>query len=146
MKARVKATGEIIELSDLEYDVYGNDYLRTELETTDEPDYWDKLYHQAAIAAMQGMLSNNDYIERFTAHTIDGISCKDDLARCAKDYATALVNKLKEDKIMKYTHSKIENLYLYLYPFGIEFNSKPSLFMRFILWMVGFKKYKEEEK
>lgn len=43
-----------------------------------------------------------------------------------------------------YTHKKIENLYLY--PFGIEFNSKPSLFIRFILWMVGFKKYKEEEK
>ena len=45
---------------------------------------------------------------------------------------------------MRYTHNKIENLYLY--PFGIEFNSKPSLFMRFILWMAGFKKYKEEEK
>jgi hypothetical protein len=43
-----------------------------------------------------------------------------------------------------YTHSKIENLYLY--PFVIEFNSKPSLFMRFILWIVGFKEYKEREK
>lgn len=45
---------------------------------------------------------------------------------------------------MKYTHSKIETLYVY--PFVIEFNSKPSLFMRFILWMVGFKKYKEESQ
>jgi hypothetical protein len=58
MKARVKATGEIIELSDLEYDVYGNDYLKTELEITDEPDYWEKLKHQYAGMAMQGILAN----------------------------------------------------------------------------------------
>ena len=39
---------------------------------------------------------------------------------------------------IKYTHEKIENIYLY--PFGIEFNNKPSLIWRFILWVLGFKK------
>lgn len=45
---------------------------------------------------------------------------------------------------MKYINKKIENLYLY--PFGIELNSKPSLITRVILWILGFKKYKEEQK
>ena len=43
-----------------------------------------------------------------------------------------------------YSNDKIENLYLY--PFVVEFNSKPSLVMRFLLWVLGFKKYKEEQK
>ena len=43
---------------------------------------------------------------------------------------------------IRYTHEKIENLYLY--PFGVEFNSKPSLFMMIVLWILGFKKYKEK--
>ena len=45
---------------------------------------------------------------------------------------------------IRYTYEKIENLYLY--PFIVEFNSKPSLFMRFMLWILGFKKYKEEQQ
>jgi hypothetical protein len=97
MKARVKATGEIIELCNMEFDEDGNEYYREELELIDEPDYWEKLKHQYAGMAMQGMLSNSDYIERFTAHTIDGISDEDDIAKYAKDYATALVNRLKEE-------------------------------------------------
>lgn len=116
MKARVKATGEIVEV--IRRIVQGRDYLEYvwyyraedryfkeyELEFNindlpkDEPYYWEKLHHQAAIAAMQGMLGNNDYIERFTVHSIDGISLADDLARCAKDYATALIDKLKEEE------------------------------------------------
>ena len=42
-----------------------------------------------------------------------------------------------------YSNKNIKNLYLN--PFGIEFNSKPSLFMKFILWMVGFKRYEEDK-
>ena len=64
----------------------------------EQPDYWEKLKHQYAGMAMQGMLSNSDYIDRFTAHTIDGISDEDDIAKYAKDYATALVNRFKEEE------------------------------------------------
>ena len=67
MKARVKATGEIVEV---ELSHYIGDvawyitkchasYSENELEFIDEPeDYWTRLEHQAAIAAMQGILSN----------------------------------------------------------------------------------------
>lgn len=126
MKARVKATGEIIDVepepyiandrwdigirfTDNDDNIYRENQLDfedfTQGETDvkekslpkDEPDYWEKLKHQYAGMAMQGMLSNSDYIERFTAHTIDGISFEDDLARYAKNYATALVNILKNE-------------------------------------------------
>ena len=104
MKARVKATGEYIEVAPSIYDkgcYDGNDgYTYTEeslIMFENEPDYWTKLHHQAAIAAMQGMLSNSDYIERFTAHTVDGIACVDSLTSYANDYATALVNRLEEE-------------------------------------------------
>ena len=48
MKARVKATGEIIELCNMEYDEKGDEYYRDELELIEdfEPDYWGKLKHQ----------------------------------------------------------------------------------------------------
>ena len=111
MKARVKATGEVIEISEdcsrLYAENYDKSYNLNELEfldakeksfPKDEPDYWEKLKHQAAIAAMRGILSNSDYIERFTAHTVDGISCVDSLTSYANDYATALVEKLKNEK------------------------------------------------
>ena len=105
MKARVKATGEFIEVVPSIYtkgDYDGNDgYTYTEeslIILNDGPDYWEKLKHQYAGMAMQGMLSNSDYIERFTAHTIDGISDEDDIVKYAKDYATALVNRLKEEE------------------------------------------------
>ena len=65
MKARVKATGEVVEVyfyGKEGYDYVCNDkeevYERGELEILDEPDYWNRLEHQAAIAAMQGILSN----------------------------------------------------------------------------------------
>ena len=97
MKARVKATGEIIELSDLEYDVYGNDYLRTELEITDEPDYWKKLKHQYAGMAMQGILSNNDLLN-FLCNRKDGMLISDVVINNANAIATVLVNRLKEEE------------------------------------------------
>ena len=40
-----------------------------------------------------------------------------------------------------YSNKNIKNLYLN--PFGIEFCEKPSLIIRFTLWILGFKKYKE---
>ena len=43
---------------------------------------------------------------------------------------------------MRYVNKKIETLCLY--PFMVEFNDKPSIIMRFMLWILGFKKNKEE--
>lgn len=91
MKARVKATGKIVELSDIEFDVYGNGYLRTELEITDEPDYWEKLKHQYAGMAMQGILANPEMM------SLDDI----DVAATAIRIANITINKLKEDSQCK---------------------------------------------
>ena len=111
MKARVKATRDIVDVlpyadEDGTVRFYANMenkwHEAYEIDIVSEviqPDYWEKLKHQAAIAAMQGMLSNSDYIERFTAHTVDGISFVDDLTSYANDYATALVEKLKNEQL-----------------------------------------------
>lgn len=58
MKARVKATGDIIEIDeDCSY-VYAKNYDKSyalanleclEVKENENPDYWDKLKHQAAI-------------------------------------------------------------------------------------------------
>lgn len=60
-----------------------------------KPDYWDKLKHQAAIAAMQAMIGNHDYINHFIDYSVEGVSLADDVVRCANDFATALIEKLK---------------------------------------------------
>jgi len=57
MKARIKATGQIIELCPYVYDIDGNDFLLEEVELLDNPN-WQQVHIQAAIAAMQGMLAN----------------------------------------------------------------------------------------
>ena len=61
-----------------------------------EPGYWDQLRHQAAISAMQGMLSNPDLLEVVTEKK--GLTKKEyaDKVACVADiYATALIEKLK---------------------------------------------------
>ena len=112
MKARVKATGEIVEV--MRRIVQGRDYLEYvwyyraedkyfkeyELEFNinnldkDEPDYWTKLKHQAAIAAMQGICANyND----FTKDNDGSVSNTEIICENAKIIATVLVNKLKNE-------------------------------------------------
>ena len=104
VKARVKATGEIVriegsgsvfhygKLLDGYIDVDGVKYLPNELEfdvkeksfPKDEPDYWDKLHHQAAISAM-------------SAFVIRG--CKpEDVAQLSWELAGVMVDKLKNEK------------------------------------------------
>ena len=51
----------------------------------DDPDYWKRLKHQYAGMAMQGILAAN---ATFTA---------DDTAKWSIEYATALVEKLKNE-------------------------------------------------
>lgn len=120
MKARVKATGRIIQVMNV-MDEKGNgvweeisdmtnlapQYSYDELEFLDipkgikkeksaEPDYWEKLKHQYAGMAMQGLLSNSAYLENFVKYSVEGESLTIVVTANAINYATALVNRLKE--------------------------------------------------
>ena len=99
MKARVKATGEIVEVNidyrqDADYvSTSGQLYQQRELDFNVEnkdPDYWEKLLHQYAGMAMQGYI--------IAAHLSHFSFCENDMKDCVS-MATALVNKLKGDKI-----------------------------------------------
>ena len=118
MKARVKATGETVDVmyshttNDKGYDIIwyitprGACFSKRELEfidTGESLDYWDKLLHQYAGMAMQGILSNQDYCKLLIDENNVG-SFADDVSRCAKDFATALVKKLKEGVNEKTMH------------------------------------------
>ena len=93
MKARVKATGEIVNVYNWGDPTFradnGNLYQRVELdfdvEDENNPDYWEKLLHQYAGMAMQGMLSNPACENLITKAIV----------KEAVDIASALVEKLK---------------------------------------------------
>ena len=99
MKARIKATGEIVDVDECSilYEdgkrelMYGKEL--EEVEGT--PDYWTRLEHQYAGMAMQGMLSNQTVIEAIT-------NCKATMERViplhAYRFAHALVEKYKKEK------------------------------------------------
>ena len=108
MKARVKATGENIEvmyshtIHDNGYDILwyktsqGDYFTKEELEfitTEDDLDYWTRLEHQAAIAAMQGLMS---YTEQITPKK--GRSFRDEIVDISANVAHALVEKYKKEK------------------------------------------------
>lgn len=116
MKARVKATGEIVDV-DFDKDALANDYppyttneipsrffLAEQLEWIDiekkaDPDYWDRFEHQAAIAAMQGMLNNSYLAGEFRKDPNNGIEDMSKIiTKAAAVYAHALVEKMKEEK------------------------------------------------
>ena len=119
MKARVKATGEIVEvklkhfsdfvvyvdengvmykgLYDLDFDLEENHKGSQIISSPYEPDYWEKLKHQAAIAAMQRVLSNTELL----IDALSDVSHLDKpqyLADKINDYVTALIEKLKNEK------------------------------------------------
>ena len=118
MKARVKATGEIVEVKidynqDADYIApNGQLYWQRELDFSiggkfaenclngikqgivHDPDYWEKLKHQYAGMAMQAILSSNVMMEILSRR--DNGTMEDEVAMEALDYATALVEKLKE--------------------------------------------------
>ena len=96
MKARVKATGEIVEILEVDYTAdNGLVYYKEDLCIEDKPDYWEKLHHQAAIAAMQGICANyND----FTKDNDGSVSNTEMICKNAKIIATALIEKLKNEK------------------------------------------------
>lgn len=96
MKALVKATGEIVEVSQGIYYPYqyvdnnGTIYTEEEIEILQEVldstiDYWTRLEHQYAGMAMQGIMANSLFMP------YDG----KEIADISNNIATALVEKLK---------------------------------------------------
>ena len=103
MKARVKATGEIVEVEFVERKTHTGEQVymthegclieESRLDFNVEPiDYWTKLEHQYAGMAMQGILSNEAFI------STSPVEIKADLAAICEELAQALVEKLKEEK------------------------------------------------
>ena len=99
MKARIKATGVELEvhLVDKQARYIGSDGvtyweedLDFDIEDKNNPDYWTRLEHQAAIAAMQGILSNHNLYSSVIQMT--------QVSRVAIDYAQELVEKMKEER------------------------------------------------
>ena len=114
LKVRVKATGEIVEVK-----VYKREhrlYIRIHGEKTGEiyrakdldfnieddniPDYWTRLEHQAAIAAMGGICGDKSYDE----------STWEYMAEDAIWAAHVLVEKMKEESYGKDRGKKISNM------------------------------------
>ncbi len=107
MKARVKETGDIVEISEdcsyLYVEHYDKSYNLNELEILDvkekifpkDEDYWTRLEHQAAIAAMQGILTNPIGFENLRAR---GTNLQIEAALLASEFAHALVEKYKKEE------------------------------------------------
>jgi hypothetical protein len=102
MKARIKETGEIVEVHDCSNDMYvekfgelsGRLFHITELDfdNLESPDYWTRLEHQYAGMAMNALLLTNN----IRNGDLEGMrECNTN----AMAIAYALVEKLKESKI-----------------------------------------------
>ena len=101
MKARIKATGEIVEVEFTERKTHTDEdvYITQEGCLIEESrldfnvetiDYWTRLEHTYAGMAMQGILSNNELYREI---------CKSrNLEITIMEYAHALVEKLKEER------------------------------------------------
>ena len=110
MKARIKATGEIVEvvvktvtpIGSYEPELrwinkksgisYSEDELFLSEYICDAPDYWDRLIHQAAITAMQGIMSNPVGFESIRCTSKDHDKKVAEIAIC---FAKELVEGLK---------------------------------------------------
>ena len=102
MKARVKATGEIVDIEDMSIVTYKESdgtYVKTLIKNFTfidaEKDYYTKLEHQYAGMAMQGILSNANHALWDRENNAEGI------AKSASAIAHALIQKLKEKEEMK---------------------------------------------
>ena len=112
MKARVKATGEIVEVE--EYHKYletgwkyrdnaGTLYKPSALYFSDEAviDYWTRLEHTYAGMAMQGMLNNSLLTTGLLKAGKSHEDFVDEVTRTALRYAHALVEKMKNKEERK---------------------------------------------
>ena len=110
MKARVKATGEIIEISEdcsyLYAEHYDKSYNLNELEFLDvkeksfpkDEDYWIRLEHQYAGMAMQGILGNQTYTKNLLETSTSAKDARDIIIDASWYLAHALVEKMKEER------------------------------------------------
>lgn len=105
MKARVKATGNIVDVEWYGHDSMGTiyadvthttKYYEYELDFNTVYDYWTRLEHQAAIAAMQALLSSDTMMGILSRR--DNGTMEEEVAREAFDYAHALVEKYKKEE------------------------------------------------
>ena len=100
MKAKIKATGEIVHVGDyntIHHDpMYKNErtgpWRLEELDFTETPDYWARLEHQYAGMAMQGLMTILPNIGG-----LEGRTPKDEIIDIATETAHALVEKMKEE-------------------------------------------------
>ena len=101
MKAKIKATGEIVHVGDyntIHHDpMYKNErtgpWRLEELDFTETPDYWTRLEHQYAGMAMQGLMTILPNIGG-----LEGRTPKDEVIDIATETAHALVEKMKEER------------------------------------------------
>jgi hypothetical protein len=98
MKARVKATGNIVDVEWYGHDSMGTiyadvthttKYYEYELDFDTVYDYWTRLEHQYAGIAMQGLMSLSEWPEETTDV---------DVIETASKYAHALVEKYKKEE------------------------------------------------
>lgn len=61
-----------------------------------DSDYWTRLEHQYAGMAMQGILSNSEYLRSLTEH--DNYRMHEVVPRIAAGLSHALVEKMKEER------------------------------------------------
>ena len=115
MKARVKATGEIVEvrskvitsfsrehrLKYIDQDT-GVSYFEEELffpkDLVDDPDYWTRLEHQYAGMAMQSYVSNNVYLKEIREMCKEPQEMRNLIADLSILLARTLVEKMKEER------------------------------------------------
>lgn len=100
MKARIKATGEIVDIAEYST-IYAENHINcfypNELEILDtSEDYWTRLEHQYAGMAMQGLMSN---IKQLTPNM--GNTYCDEIVGISVSTAHALVVKIKEKEKRK---------------------------------------------
>ena len=113
MKARVKATGNIIEVEKTILrgeecyiqtigEKIGSIYMKYELDFSYDcdydPDYWTRLEHQYAGMAMQGILGNQTYTKHLLETSTSAKDARDIIVDASWYLAQALVEKMKETK------------------------------------------------
>lgn len=109
MKARVKETGELVEVhtcDDADFqDRKGNYYWEHQLYfgtlddfDNDEPDYWTRLEHQYAGMAMQGIFGNQTYTKHLLDTSTSAKDARDIIVDASCYLAHALVEKMKEER------------------------------------------------
>ena len=109
MKARVKATGEIVEVAYHGLGIYvdmnqwDKEYQFDEIVVLDngDPDYWTRLEHQYAGMAMQSYVSNNVYLREIREMCKEPQEMRDLIADLSILLATTLIQKLKKKEERK---------------------------------------------